>query len=73
MNKWVADFKKKLDAELSSPELPHTPIQPDPRAGSSRGGPSGYSSYDADPRVLSDNFEHLELRDSSREDGKAAK
>lgn len=66
VNRWVADLKKKIDGELASPELP--PTQHDPRAGSSRGGPSGYSSYDADPRVLSDDFAHLELRDSSREE-----
>lgn len=70
VNRWVADLKKKIDGELASPELP--PTQHDPRTGSSRGGPSGYSSYDADPRVLSDDFAHLELRDSSREEGEAA-
>lgn len=66
VNRWVADLKKKFDEELASPELP--PTQHDPRAGPSRGGASGYSSYDADPRVLTDDFAHLELRDSSREE-----
>ncbi|KAF8458889.1 hypothetical protein BGX38DRAFT_296109 [Terfezia claveryi] len=66
VNRWVADLKKKIDGELASPEL--SPTQHDPRAVSSRGGPSGYSSYDADPRVLSDDFAHLELRNSSREE-----
>lgn len=69
VNQWVAEFKKKLDGEPTSPEIP--PNFQDPRVGSrstSRGGPSGYSGYDADPRVLGDDFAHLDLRDSTRDE-----
>lgn len=65
----MAEFKKKLDGEPTSPEIP--PNFQDPRVGSrstSRGGPSGYSGYDADPRVLGDDFAHLDLRDSTRDE-----
>lgn len=72
MNKWVTELKKKIDAELSPNEEPPHPSHPAPphesRAGSSKVS-SGYTSYDADPRVLSDDFTHLEVKDNSREEG----
>lgn len=67
MNKWVTEIKKKFDAELEDPPHPATPAPShESRAGSSKMS-SGYNSYDADPRVLSDDFTHLEVKDNSRE------
>ncbi|KAF8474955.1 hypothetical protein BDZ91DRAFT_674971 [Kalaharituber pfeilii] len=68
VNQWVAELKKKIDGEPTSPEL--QPTYQDPRSahGRSRGGPSGYSNYDADPRVLGDDFAHLELRNNTQEE-----
>lgn len=70
MNQWVADLKKKLDLD-DEPGDSEAPPTHDSRAGHSaaRGVPSGYARYDADPRVLGDDFAHLELRDNSQAEG----
>lgn len=74
VNKWVANFKKKLDGDddegFSGP--PTRPAQVH------QGGNPGYSNYvrrsadreryDADPQVLGDDFSTLELRDSEGKD-----
>lgn len=74
-NSWITDIKKRLDGD--SPEnsppsstrnsgqyaRPTRPVE-DPSARGSRDG-----GYDADPRVLSDDFTHLHLRDNAIIDG----
>lgn len=74
-NSWITDIKKRLDGD--SPEnsppsstrnssqyaRPTRPVE-DPSARGSRDG-----GYDADPRVLSDDFTHLHLRDNTVIDG----
>jgi CUE domain len=74
VNKWVANFKKKLDGDddegLSGPPARPAQVQ--------QGGNPGYSNYvrrsadreryDADPQVLGDDFSTLELRDSEGKD-----
>jgi len=74
VNSWISDIKKRLDGD--SPEAsPPSSARPsnqyarsanrtatefeNPRRSSRDGG------YDADPRVLSDDFTHLELRDNT--------
>ena len=81
VNKWVTNFKKKLDGEddegfNSQPAKPAQRLQ-----GSNQGFPNyGRRSselarrsadrerYDADPQVLSDDFSTLELRDGEGKD-----
>lgn len=81
VNKWVTNFKKKLDGEDdegfgSQPAKPAQRLQ-----GSNQGFPNyGRRSselarrsadrerYDADPQVLSDDFSTLELRDGESKD-----
>jgi len=74
VNSWISDIKKRLDGD-SPEESPPGSARPsnqyarsgnrtatefeNPRRSSRDGG------YDADPRVLSDDFTHLELRDNS--------
>lgn len=77
VNKWVTNFKKKLDGE-DDETFNSQPARP---AQGFQGGNQGYSNYarrssemarrsadreryDADPQVLSDDFANLELRDS---------
>lgn len=71
MSKWVTELKKKIDSELSPNEDPplDPPAPPHESRASSSKMSSGYTSYDADPRVLSDDFTHLEVKDNSREEG----
>ncbi|KAL9621617.1 MAG: hypothetical protein Q9160_004009 [Pyrenula sp. 1 TL-2023] len=74
VNKWVTNFKKKIDGEDSDEDFQAQPARP---AQSVR--PQGYSNrrsldaarrsadrerYDADPQVLGDDFSTLELRDA---------
>lgn len=80
VNKWVANFKKKLDGEDDE----DFNTQPARAAQGYQAGNQGYSSYgrrsserarrsadreryDADPQVLSDDFSTLELRDAEGE------
>ena len=106
MNKWISDFRKRIDGEpeddpshpqqydesgrpMATPQQRSSSLQFQPsftrpnvdpastsRVGSMRGtgafgsrvgGSAGRRStdrdYDADPRVISDNLEELELRD----------
>ncbi|KAI9849321.1 MAG: ubiquitin-binding protein cue5 [Sclerophora amabilis] len=74
VNKWVTDFKKRLDGEdEEEPERRQTsqgynPGPSRPPYGSRRSGELGSRSvdrdrYDADPKVLGDDFAALELRD----------
>ncbi|KAF2838784.1 hypothetical protein M501DRAFT_1052376 [Patellaria atrata CBS 101060] len=78
VNRWISDFKKKIDGEDSdeamSPPSSSTqrqnfgPSQSEQlygiRKSTEMGRRSGdHARYDADPRVLSDDFTTLELRD----------
>ena len=59
VNKWVMEFKKKIDGEEEEqPPLP-------PRRSADRRS-ADRERYDADPHVLGDDFAGLELRDDSR-------
>lgn len=70
-NSWITDIKKRLDGdspENSPPSLYERPTtrpldQPSTRNSRDVG-------YDADPRVISDDFTHLHLRDNSIMDGR---
>lgn len=80
VNKWITDFKKKLDGEEedelqpgqagSSQYRPQNfgPSQSDQLYGIRRSAEGRRSNdrerYDADPRVLGDDFAALELRDN---------
>jgi hypothetical protein len=85
VNKWIMDFKKKLDgdeddhegqphpAAQSSSQVPQRqdfgPSQSEQLRGIRRSAEQGRRSgdrerYDADPRVLSDDFTQLELHDN---------
>lgn len=70
----MTDFKKRLDGDTPSPENSPPPSR-------NIGSGSGYNArpparhprdsvYDADPRVIGDDFAHLELRDNT--EGKEA-
>ena len=77
VNKWVQNFKKRLDGE-DLDDINSQPVrQGYPNQGGAGGGPmygrrSGDMArrsaerdrYDADPQVLPDDFSNLELRDS---------
>lgn len=77
VNKWITDFRKKIDGEDDEDDLVHpSPSshnqgyhqpQAQPTYGSRRSAEGRRSGdrdrYDADPRVLDDNFTALELRD----------
>jgi len=74
VNSWISDFKKRLDGDSpeTSPPSSARPSSQYTRSGSrtatgfeNPGRSSRDGGYDADPRVLSDDFTHLELRDSS--------
>ncbi|RPA89372.1 hypothetical protein L873DRAFT_1822929 [Choiromyces venosus 120613-1] len=74
VNSWISDFKKRLDGDSpeSSPPSSVRPSSQYARSGNrtaagfeNPGRSSRDGGYDADPRVLSDDFTHLELRDSS--------
>ncbi|KAF2143614.1 uncharacterized protein K452DRAFT_224133 [Aplosporella prunicola CBS 121167] len=78
VNKWITDFKKKLDGEeededyrpgSSTQRQNFGPSQSDQLYGIRKSAESNRRSadrerYDADPRVLSDDFSALELRDN---------
>ncbi|KAL7276554.1 ubiquitin-binding protein cue5 [Rhizina undulata] len=78
VNTWLSDFKKKLDVDTEEPVASGSGSGSGSRGNGqySRVGSRGASSlyegpsrrsphtgYDADPRVLGDDFAHLELRD----------
>lgn len=73
VNKWVSDFKKKIDGEDvdEGDEAPNLGNRQGPAQqgyGNRRSGELGRRSgerdrYDADPQVLGDDFASLELRD----------
>lgn len=71
-NSWITDIKKRLDGDSPENSPPSStrnsgqytrptvrPIDEPGKRGSRDGG------YDADPRVLSDDFTHLHLRDNT--------
>lgn len=71
-NSWITDIKKRLDGDSPENSPPSStrnsgqytqpttrPIDEPGTRGSRDGG------YDADPRVLSDDFTHLHLRDNT--------
>jgi hypothetical protein len=79
VNQWISDFKKKIDGEdddddddiirPSGPRQQRTFGSTDSGYGQRRSGDVGRRSgdrerYDADPKVLGDDFSALELRDS---------
>jgi len=75
-NSWFSDIKKKIDGESPETSPPGTASGSQyARSGTrraqtgfpdeSRGRRSRDLGYDADPRVLGDDFAHLELRDNS--------
>ena len=80
VNKWITDFKKKLDGEEEDEaeqaqsgsgqyrRQNFGPSQSDQLHGIRRSAEGRLSSdrerYDSDPRVLSDDFSTLELRDN---------
>lgn len=77
VNRWITDFKKKLDgeeedeAQPGSSQVPRQnfgPSQSDQLYGIRRSAEGRHSAdrerYDADPRVLGDDFSTLELRDN---------
>lgn len=78
VNKWITDFRKKIDGEDDDDDLVHpnqrsqgqgyTQAQAQPFYGPRRSAEMRRQSgdrdrYDADPRVLGDDFTALELRD----------
>ncbi|KAF2395525.1 hypothetical protein EJ06DRAFT_269350 [Trichodelitschia bisporula] len=78
VNKWIMDFKKKLDGDEDDEPIPPSsrtfkrqnfgPSQSDQLYGIRKSAEASRRSgdrdrYDADPRVLSDDFTNLELRD----------
>ncbi|KAI9835596.1 MAG: hypothetical protein M1819_002047 [Sarea resinae] len=74
VNKWVADFKKKIDGEEEDEEFQGRPpaqgYRDSPRqsygirpSGELNRRSGDRDRYDADPRVLGDDFAALELRD----------
>ncbi|KAF2458958.1 hypothetical protein BDY21DRAFT_339409 [Lineolata rhizophorae] len=77
VNKWIMDFKKRIDGEDEDDDLVQpqgsvqpqgfAPGRPDHMQGMRRSAEARRSSdrerYDADPRVLGDDFTALELRD----------
>ena len=79
VNQWVANFKKKLDGEEEEEENsfnrgPAAPAQgydgPQNYYGARRSGDSArrsgdYNRYDADPRVLGDDFAQMELNENT--------
>jgi hypothetical protein len=76
VNQWVASFKKKLDGEEEGGlnRGPAAPAQgyggPQNYYGAGRSGDSArrsgdYNRYDADPRVLSDDFAQMELNENT--------
>lgn len=85
VNKWITDFKKRIDGEDDDDELETSPgasaYRPTPgqsrfdssqnyRKASEAGRRSGdVQRYDSDPRVLDDNFTELELRDDEGTNG----
>ena len=79
VNKWITDFKKRIDGEDDEDEL-ETPSdasnyrpnqartrfdssQPYRRSADTSRRSGDVQRYDSDPRVLDDNFTELELRD----------
>ena len=72
VNKWVSDFKKRIDGE--EPEASNDGPRYDPKGQGYRPSQRSYSvrrsgdrdRYDADPQVLGDDFAALELRDDER-------
>lgn len=70
-NSWITDIKKRLDGDSPENSPPSQYEQPTTRP---LNQPSTRSSrdvgYDADPRVISDDFTHLHLRDSSIMNGR---
>lgn len=69
-NSWITDIKKRLDGDSPENSPPSQYERPTirsldhPRTRSSRD-----VGYDADPRVISDDFTHLHLRENSIMDG----
>lgn len=77
VNKWVQNFKKKLDGEEDEDDFDARPARPaqgrygQPGGGSMYGRRSGDTGrrsgdrerYDADPQVLGDDFATLQMRD----------
>ena len=77
VNKWVQNFKKKLDGEEDEDDFNARPARPaqgrygQPGGGSTYGRKSGDTGrrsgdrerYDADPQVLGDDFATLQMRD----------
>ncbi|KAH0613249.1 uncharacterized protein H6S33_009629 [Morchella sextelata] len=67
-NSWITDIKKRLDGdspENSPPPSTRNSAQYARPATGRRGSRDG--GYDADPRVLTDDFTHLHLRDTTTE------
>ncbi|KAI2670071.1 hypothetical protein DTO006G1_6293 [Penicillium roqueforti] len=68
VNSWVTNLKKRIDGEDLDEEPSHnqreTPVHARPRRSGDMGRRSGdRERYDADPKVLGDDFSALELRD----------
>jgi Sec-independent protein translocase protein TatA len=83
LGRWISDFRKKLDGDEDEEEEETPPPQPPRRQnfgpsqgeqmyGIRRSAEAGRRSgdrdrYDADPRVLGDDFTQLELHDNDSE------
>ena len=79
VNKWITDFKKRIDGEDDEDELESSPgastyrpnqdrsrfdsSQQFRRSAEASRRSGDVQRYDSDPRVLDDNFTELELRD----------
>jgi hypothetical protein len=70
VNKWISDFKKRIDGEDEEDDGRVDMHQRYPDNYGRRSGEGRRSGdrerYDADPRVLGDDFSALELRDNDR-------
>jgi hypothetical protein len=81
VNKWLGNWKKKLDGEDSEETFTSQPARPAQgynqqsyrrRSGDARRS-ADMSRYDADPEVIGDDFSRLELRDSEAAPKKPAR
>ena len=80
VNKWISDFRKRLDGDEDDPPLGESssagyqrqntgPLKSDQLYGVRKGAEATRRSadrdrYDSDPRVLGDDFAQLELHDN---------
>lgn len=71
-NSWFTDIRKRLDGDSPENSPPNSArnsgqyVQPANRSVNELGVPGSRDvGYDADPRVLSDDFTHLHLKDNT--------